>query len=89
MCLEATSQRNVDLPFTIHYLNMNYRILGSTGLKVSELCLGTMTFGENFYGIAVVKQAGANEMVARALDASINFFDTADVFRSMFFVVLT
>jgi len=32
---------------------MNYRVLGRTGLKVSELCLGTMTFGENFFNIAV------------------------------------
>ena len=59
---------------------MKYKTLGHTGLKVSELCLGTMTFGENFYGIAVVEQAGVNEMVARSLDAGINFFDTADVY---------
>ncbi len=59
---------------------MNYRLLGRTGLKVSELCLGTMTFGENFYGIAVVDQPGANTMVTRALEAGINFFDTADVY---------
>ena len=59
---------------------MKYRLLGSTGLKVSKLCLGTMTFGENFYGIAVVDQASANAMVARALEAGINFFDTADVY---------
>ena len=59
---------------------MNYRLLGHTGLKVSELCLGTMTFGENFYGIAVVDQSSANAMVARALEAGINFFDTADVY---------
>jgi aryl-alcohol dehydrogenase-like predicted oxidoreductase len=59
---------------------MKYRVLGRTGLKVSELCLGTMTFGENFYGIAVVDQAGANQMVARSLAAGINFFDTADVY---------
>ena len=59
---------------------MNYRLLGRTGLKVSELCLGTMTFGDNFLNIAVVDQAGANAMVARALDAGINFFDTADVY---------
>lgn len=59
---------------------MNYKTLGPTGLKVSELCLGTMTFGENFYGIAVVEQAGVNEMVARSLAAGINFFDTADVY---------
>ena len=60
--------------------HMNYRLLGRTGLKVSELCVGTMTFGENFYGIAVVDQTSANAMVARALEAGINFFDTADVY---------
>ena len=59
---------------------MKYRLLGRTGLKVSELCLGTMTFGDNFLNIAVVDQAGANQMVARCLDAGINFFDTADVY---------
>jgi aryl-alcohol dehydrogenase-like predicted oxidoreductase len=59
---------------------MNYRLLGNTGLKVSELCLGTMTFGTNFYNIAAVDQAGADRMVARALEAGINFFDTADVY---------
>jgi aryl-alcohol dehydrogenase-like predicted oxidoreductase len=59
---------------------MKYRLLGRTGLKVSELCLGTMTFGENFFNIAVVDQAGANAMVARSLEAGINFFDTADVY---------
>ena len=59
---------------------MRYRTLGRTGLKVSELCLGTMTFGEDFFNIAVVDQAGANKMVARALEAGLNFFDTADVY---------
>lgn len=59
---------------------MKYRLLGRTGLKVSELCLGTMTFGENFYGIAVVDQPAANAMMARVLEAGINFFDTADVY---------
>jgi aryl-alcohol dehydrogenase-like predicted oxidoreductase len=59
---------------------MNYRLLGRTGVKVSELCLGTMTFGENFFNIAVVDQSSADAMVARALDAGVNFFDTADVY---------
>ena len=59
---------------------MKYKLLGRTGLRVSELCLGTMTFGENFYGIAVVDQPAANAMVARALETGINFFDTADVY---------
>jgi aryl-alcohol dehydrogenase-like predicted oxidoreductase len=59
---------------------MNYKLLGNTGLKVSELCLGTMTFGENFFNIAVVDQTGANQMVARSLESGVNFFDTADVY---------
>jgi aryl-alcohol dehydrogenase-like predicted oxidoreductase len=59
---------------------MEYRRLGNTGLRVSELCLGTMTFGSKFYSIAAVDQSGANEMVARALEAGVNFFDTADVY---------
>ncbi len=59
---------------------MKYRLLGRTGLKVSELCLGTMTFGEKFFNIGVVDQTGANAMVARSLEAGINFFDTADVY---------
>ncbi len=49
-------------------------------MKVSELCLGTMTFGDNFLNIAAVDQAGASQMVARCLEAGINFFDTADVY---------
>lgn len=59
---------------------MKYRSLGRTGLKVSELCLGAMTFGENYFNIAVVDQTGADAMVARCLEAGINFFDTADVY---------
>jgi hypothetical protein len=60
--------------------HMKYRLLGSTGVKVSALCLGTMTFGENFFNIAEVNQTGADAMVGRGLDAGINFFDTADVY---------
>ena len=59
---------------------MNHRLLGKTGLKVSELCLGTMTFGTRFLNIGVVDQAGANAMVAGVLEAGINFFDTADIY---------
>ena len=59
---------------------MKYRLLGSSGLKVSELCLGTMTFGSSFFNIAKVDQAEANRMVARSWEAGVNFFDTADVY---------
>jgi aryl-alcohol dehydrogenase-like predicted oxidoreductase len=51
---------------------MDYRRMGNTGLKVSELCFGTMTFGTG------TDQATADIMVRQALDAGINFFDTAN-----------
>lgn len=51
---------------------MEYRQVGRSGLKVSELCLGTMTFGHG------TDQAEAQRMVDRAFDAGINFFDTAN-----------
>ncbi len=60
--------------------NMEYRFLGNTGLRVSELCLGCMTFGQGFYGIGEVEQDGATGLVKRALDGGINFFDTADIY---------
>jgi aryl-alcohol dehydrogenase-like predicted oxidoreductase len=61
---------------------MKYRPLGSTGVYVSELCLGTMTFGGAGYWEVIGKQGqgDADEMVGRALEAGINFFDTADIY---------
>ena len=59
---------------------MQYRFLGHTGLRVSELCMGCMTFGQGFYGIGEVEQAGANALVKAAVDGGINFFDTADIY---------
>ncbi len=60
---------------------MEFTTLGNTGLLVSRLCLGTMTFsgGEGFYKvIGTVDQKGADELVKASIDAGINFFDTAD-----------
>lgn len=59
---------------------MEYNTLGSTGLMVSRLCMGAMTFGSRFHNIGVVQQDLADGMVGRALDAGVNFFDTADVY---------
>ena len=64
---------------------MRYRQLGRTGLYVSEICLGTMTFGgeggiwEAFGGLG---QAEVDAMMARALAGGINVFDTADVYAA-------
>src|SRR5258708_33872235 len=62
---------------------MQYKTLGNTGLLVSRLCLGTMTFGgsEGIYKvIGGVSQEGGDELVKAALDGGVNFFDTADVY---------
>ena len=62
---------------------MRYNQLGRTGLFVSELCLGTMTFGGGegiWRQIGDLQQTEAERLVGRALDAGINFIDTADVY---------
>ena len=61
---------------------MKYRMLGRTGLYVSELCLGTMTFGGRgaFKAVGQLDQAAASGLVRTALEGGINFFDTADVY---------
>lgn len=62
---------------------MQYKLLGSTGLFVSEMCLGTMTFGTTTgrYAAGVgVKQEEADAIVRHAFDAGINFIDTANVY---------
>ncbi len=63
---------------------MQYKTLGNTGLLLSTLCLGTMTFGggEGIYrSIGGVDQAGADELIKCAINGGINFFDTADVYQ--------
>jgi aryl-alcohol dehydrogenase-like predicted oxidoreductase len=59
-----------------------YRFLGKTGVKVSKLCLGTMTFGTKWTHVGTMSQKEADAIVGRALEAGINFFDTADVYHS-------
>jgi len=63
---------------------MNYRPLGRTGLRVSELCFGTMTFGGEgmFKAIGSTEQAEADRLVGVCIDAGINFFDTANVYSA-------
>ena len=62
---------------------MKYKKLGRTGLFVSEICLGTMTFGgrgELWPIIGQLDQTAANELLRLAIDAGVNFVDTADVY---------
>ncbi len=62
---------------------MRYRLLGRTGLYVSELCLGTMTFGGTSGLWKVVGGLGQDDstaLVKQAFEAGVNFFDTANVY---------
>jgi aryl-alcohol dehydrogenase-like predicted oxidoreductase len=62
---------------------MRHHPLGRTGLFVSELCLGTMTFGgtDGIWGkIGTLQQSDAEKLIGQAVDAGINFIDTADVY---------
>jgi len=64
---------------------MKYKQLGRTGLFVSEICLGAMTFGGSdnagmWKAIGALQQGEVDGIVGRALEAGVNFFDTADVY---------
>ncbi|HKK20460.1 MAG TPA: aldo/keto reductase [candidate division Zixibacteria bacterium] len=61
---------------------MKTRFLGNSGVRVSELCFGAMTFGGRGYwtGIGQVQQKEADALVNGAIEGGINFFDTADVY---------
>jgi aryl-alcohol dehydrogenase-like predicted oxidoreductase len=61
---------------------MRYRLLGQTGMYVSEICLGTMTFGSQGYWKVMggLAQDSVNALVKGAFDAGVNFFDTANVY---------
>lgn len=62
---------------------MRYHALGRTGIFVSELCLGTMTFGgsDGMWGkIGTLQQNDAERLIGQSLEAGVNFIDTADVY---------
>ena len=59
---------------------MEYVRLGSTGLKVSRLCLGMMSYGSSKWREWVLDEEASRPFVRRALEAGINFFDTADMY---------
>src|SRR3984885_7192349 len=66
-------------------MNMQYKPLGNTGLLVSTLCFGTMTFGGGegvWKAIGSTGQTEADQLIKTCLDSGINFFDTADVYSN-------
>ena len=60
--------------------DMDYVNLGSTGLKVSRICLGTMTYGSKRWREWVLEEEESRPFIRRALELGINFFDTADMY---------
>jgi len=61
---------------------MKYKVLGNTGLTVSTLCLGTMTFGGKgiYQVVGTLGQTAVDELFKRAVDVGINFIDTANIY---------
>ncbi|MDF2366759.1 aldo/keto reductase [Sneathiella sp.] len=59
---------------------MNLKRLGNTGLKVSDLCLGTMTYGDPEWRDWVLPEEESRPFIKKALEYGINFFDTADMY---------
>ena len=59
---------------------MEYVALGRTGLKVSRICLGMMTYGTPKWRPWVLDEEASRPFVKRALEHGINFFDTADMY---------
>jgi aryl-alcohol dehydrogenase-like predicted oxidoreductase len=72
----ALARRKIGL----RILPMDYVNLGSTGLKVSRICLGTMTYGSKKWREWVLEEEESRPFIKSALAAGINFFDTADVY---------
>lgn len=59
---------------------MKYTYLGNTGVKVSRICLGCMSYGDQAWRPWVLDEAAAQPFFKRAVEAGINFFDTADIY---------
>ena len=58
---------------------MEYTTLGSTGMEVSRICLGCMSFGSSDWREWVLEEEKSTEIIDRAIDLGINFFDTANM----------
>ena len=68
---------------------MEYVNLGSSGLKVSRICLGMMTYGSPKWRPWVLDRAASRPFIKRAIEAGINFFDTANLYSNGLSEVLT
>lgn len=58
---------------------MEYTTLGDTGIEVSRICLGCMSFGDPDWREWVLGEEAGKELVERAIELGVNFFDTANI----------
>jgi 1-deoxyxylulose-5-phosphate synthase len=63
-------------------MTMQYKMLGRTGVTVSRICLGCMSYGDSKWRPWVLDEAAAQPFFRRAVEAGINFFDTADMYSN-------
>ncbi len=63
---------------------MKYRLLGNSGLKVSQICFGVMTFtsSKGWTHLGIQEQKDADKLTSIAIENGVNFFDTADVYSN-------
>ena len=61
---------------------MDYTRFGKTGMNVSKLCLGCMTYGSSKWREWVLEEEASRPFIREALEKGVNFFDTADVYGS-------
>src|ERR1700744_1332449 len=73
-------QSRIRPPLPYQEKHMEYVNLGATGVKVSRICLGTMTYGSKKGREWVLEEDDARPLFQKALEAGINFYDTADVY---------
>ncbi len=59
---------------------MGYTTLGDTGMEVSRICLGCMSFGSSEWREWVLDEEQSHDIIERAIDLGINFFDTANMY---------
>jgi aryl-alcohol dehydrogenase (NADP+) len=77
--MSSENNQKISVAEGIKKSGMPYVRLGNSGLQVSRICLGMMTYGSTKLREWVLEEEEARPFVKRALELGINFFDTADV----------
>ena len=79
--MSASETKKISVVDGIKKTGMPYMRLGNSGLQISRICLGMMTYGSTKWREWVLEEEEARPFIKRALELGINFFDTADMVR--------